>query len=71
MSAQLSSSQAVLYSYWRSSCSYRVRIVLNLKEIPYIMRTIDILSPDGGEQHNREYRTVNPLEKIPALLIGE
>ncbi|XP_033214578.1 probable maleylacetoacetate isomerase 2 isoform X2 [Belonocnema kinseyi] len=60
--------KAILYSYWRSSCSWRVRIGLHLKEIPYEMRTVDILKPDG-EQHTSEFRKINPMSKVPALHI--
>lgn len=59
----------VLYSYWRSSCSWRVRIALNLKEIPYDIKPISLIKA-GGEQHCNEYREVNPMEQVPALQIG-
>lgn len=61
--------QPVLYSYWRSSCSWRVRIALNLKEIPYDIKPISLIKA-GGEQHCNEYREVNPMEQVPALQIG-
>lgn len=59
----------ILYSYWRSSCSWRVRIALNLKEIPYDIKPISLIK-SGGEQHCNEYREVNPMEQVPALQIG-
>lgn len=62
--------QPVLYSYWRSSSSWRVRIALNLKEIPYDIKPISLIKA-GGEQHCNEYREVNPMEQVPALQIGE
>lgn len=62
--------QPILYSYWRSSCSWRVRIALNLKEIPYDIKPISLIK-SGGEQHCNEYREVNPMEQVPALQIGE
>lgn len=62
--------QPVLYSYWRSSCSWRVRIALNLKEIPYDIKPISLIKA-GGEQHCNEYREVNPMEQVPALQIGK
>lgn len=62
--------QPILYSYWRSSCSWRVRIALNLKEIPYDIKPISLIK-SGGEQHCNEYRDVNPMEQVPALQIGE
>lgn len=65
-----STEQPVLYSYWRSSCSWRVRIALNLKEIPYDIKAISLIK-SGGEQHCNEYREVNPMEQVPALQIGK
>ncbi|KOB55060.1 Glutathione S-transferase zeta 1, partial [Operophtera brumata] len=56
----------VLYSYWRSSCSWRVRIALNLKEIPYDIKAVSLIK-GGGEQHCNEYREVNPMEQVPSL----
>ncbi|XP_018047360.1 PREDICTED: probable maleylacetoacetate isomerase 2 [Atta colombica] len=58
----------VLYSYWRSSCSWRVRIALNLKEIPYDIKPVNLVK-SGGEQHSNEFREINPMEKVPALHI--
>ncbi|XP_024938848.1 probable maleylacetoacetate isomerase 2 isoform X1 [Cephus cinctus] len=58
----------VLYSYWRSSCSWRVRIALNLKEIPYDIKPVSLVK-GGGEQHCNEFREVNPMEQVPALHI--
>ncbi|HET9803687.1 MAG TPA: maleylacetoacetate isomerase [Candidatus Acidoferrum sp.] len=55
-----------LYSYFRSSAAYRVRIALNLKAIPYEMAAIH-LTRDGGRQHSPEYRAVNPQARVPAL----
>uniref|UniRef100_A0A9I3K602 GST N-terminal domain-containing protein n=1 Tax=Anopheles maculatus TaxID=74869 RepID=A0A9I3K602_9DIPT len=63
-------SKPILYSYWRSSCSWRVRIALNLKEIPYDIKPISLIK-SGGEQHCNEYREVNPMEQVPALQIGK
>lgn len=58
----------LLYSYWRSSCAWRVRIALNLKEIPYDIKPVSLIK-GGGEQHSDEYRNVNPMEHVPALQI--
>jgi maleylacetoacetate isomerase len=55
-----------LYSYFRSSAAYRVRIALNLKGIDYA--TIPIhLQRDGGQQKKEDYRAVNPLMRVPVL----
>lgn len=55
-----------LYSYWRSTAAYRVRIALNLKRLSY--QTISVhLVKDGGEQHKPEYREKNPQGLVPLL----
>ena len=56
-----------LYSYFRSSASYRVRIALNLKGLPYQTVPVHLLR-DGGEQFAAEYRKLNPDALVPALL---
>lgn len=58
-----------LYSYWRSSAAYRVRIGLNLKGLHYETVPVHLLR-DGGRQHSDEYRSVNPQELVPALRHG-
>ncbi|XP_017793693.1 PREDICTED: probable maleylacetoacetate isomerase 2 isoform X2 [Habropoda laboriosa] len=60
--------KVILYSYWRSSCSWRVRIALNLKEIPYDIKPVSLIK-GGGEQHSNEFREINPMEQVPALHI--
>ena len=55
-----------LYSYFRSSAAYRVRIALNFKNIAYDMVPIH-LQKDGGRHKSAEYRTVNPQMRVPAL----
>jgi maleylacetoacetate isomerase len=55
-----------LFSYWRSSASWRVRIALSWKGIPH--GTIPVhLVRDGGQQHSESYRETNPQELVPAL----
>ncbi|MCC7403335.1 MAG: maleylacetoacetate isomerase [Bdellovibrionales bacterium] len=56
-----------LYSYYRSSCSYRVRIVLNLKDLKYEYLPVHLLN-GGGEQHLPAYRTLNPKREVPTLV---
>lgn len=58
-----------LYSYWRSSACYRVRIALNLKGMEYETLPVHLLR-DGGEQHSREFHEVNPQQLIPVLRHG-
>lgn len=62
------STQALeLYHYWRSSASYRVRIALNLKGLEYQIHPIHLLE-NGGQQHNAEYRRINPQGLVPTLM---
>jgi maleylacetoacetate isomerase len=58
-----------LYSYWRSSAAYRVRIALNLKALPHDIVPVHLLA-DGGEQHGAEFQQLNPQELVPVLLHG-
>jgi maleylacetoacetate isomerase len=57
----------VLYGYFRSSAAFRVRIALNLKGIAPELRFVHLLR-DGGEQHDPEYKRLNPQELIPTLV---
>jgi maleylacetoacetate isomerase len=63
-------SRVLLYDYWRSSSAYRVRIALNLKGIEYEQRPVHLVR-NGGEQNLPDYRAVNPLGLVPALVHGE
>lgn len=59
-----------LYSYWRSSSAYRVRIALGLKLIDYQLVPVHLLR-DGGEQHKPEYLALNPQGRVPLLVDGD
>ncbi|MBS7457844.1 maleylacetoacetate isomerase [Coralloluteibacterium stylophorae] len=59
-----------LYSYWRSSAAYRVRIALNLKGLEYAIEPVHLVR-DGGQQHAPAYRGINPQGVVPTLLHGE
>ncbi|MFG1466634.1 maleylacetoacetate isomerase [Xanthobacter sp. DSM 24535] len=59
-----------LYTYWRSTASYRVRIALGLKGIKAEHVPVHLVR-DGGEQHGPAYRTVNPQERVPALELDD
>jgi maleylacetoacetate isomerase len=59
-----------LYSYWRSSSAYRVRIALNLKLIDYERVPLHLLR-NGGEQHRPEYHALNPQNMVPLLVDGD
>ena len=56
-----------LYSYYRSSAAYRVRIALNLKGVAYATASIHLIK-DGGHNRRPEYRAVNPQMRVPALV---
>lgn len=56
----------ILYNYFRSSASFRVRIALNLKSLTYEYRAVH-LSRHGGEQLTPEYRALNPQSLVPVL----
>jgi maleylacetoacetate isomerase len=56
-----------LFTYFRSSAAYRVRIALNLKGLKAEPHFIHLVK-GGGEQHKPEYRAVNPQGFVPALV---
>lgn len=55
-----------LYSYFRSSAAYRVRIALNLKELQYEIVPVH-LQKEGGIHLKPEYAAINPQKRVPAL----
>lgn len=55
-----------LYSYWRSSTSYKVRIALNIKKLKYEIIPIHLVDM-GGRQHDPEYKALNPMAAVPTL----
>jgi len=59
-----------LYSYFRSSAVYRVRIALNLKDLPCDLVPVHLLK-DGGQQLSAEYRKLNPGATVPTLIDGD
>lgn len=61
-------SKLVLYSYWQSSCSWRVLFALNLKGLPYEYRAVDLVK---GEQFTPEFEKLNPLHFVPVLVDGD
>lgn len=56
--------QPILYSYFRSSCSWRVRIALAYKNIDYDIKPVNLIK-DGGQQHTEEFIKLNPMEQVP------
>ena len=57
-----------LRSYWRSSASYRVRIALELKGLPYEQLTVNL---QKSEQSEQAYTSVNPEGLVPLLHDGD
>jgi maleylacetoacetate isomerase len=55
-----------LYSYFRSSASFRVRIALHWKELPFEYVPVNLIR-NQGEQHSVEFRRINPMGHVPAL----
>ncbi|HQQ59590.1 MAG TPA: glutathione S-transferase N-terminal domain-containing protein, partial [Thermomonas sp.] len=64
------SESLLLYSYWRSSAAYRVRIGLNLKGLACTTVPVHLVQ-DGGQQHTAAYRQINPQELVPTLKHGQ
>ncbi|KAI6702947.1 hypothetical protein NL676_012083 [Syzygium grande] len=61
-------SKLKLYSYWRSSCAFRVRIALNLKGLEYEYVPVNLVK---GEQFSAEFSKLNPISYVPALADGD
>lgn len=57
-----------LYNYWRSSSSYRLRLALHAKRIPYEYVSVSLLK---GEQHEAAHRSRNPIGSVPVLEVEE
>jgi maleylpyruvate isomerase len=58
--------ELILYNYWRSSSSHRVRIVLELKGLPYRYEAIDLRK---GEQSSESHRARSPTGFVPCLVV--
>ncbi|XP_054894573.1 maleylacetoacetate isomerase isoform X1 [Poeciliopsis prolifica] len=58
----------VLHGYFRSSCSWRVRIAFALKGIEYDQVAVNLIK-DGGQQLTEQYKTLNPMQQVPAVEI--
>jgi maleylpyruvate isomerase len=61
------SPRPTLYTYWRSSSSYRVRIALNVKRIAYEPQFVDLRA---GVQLGPEFRQKNPMGFVPCLVLA-
>ena len=58
-----------LYTSYLSNAAYRVRIALDLKNLPYEPEYV-LLSKDTGEDQSPEYLGINPLGMVPTLIDG-
>jgi maleylacetoacetate isomerase len=61
-----SAAKLSLSTYWRSSCSFRVRIALGYKKLAYESKHVNIVA---GEQKTPEYLAANPIGHVPTLHI--
>jgi maleylacetoacetate isomerase len=59
-----------LYTYWRSTSSYRVRIALALKKLEAEQAFVHLVR-NGGEQNAPSYRAINPQGRVPALELDD
>jgi maleylacetoacetate isomerase len=57
-----------LYTYFRSSAAYRVRIALNIKEITHTLTAVSLLK---GDHHEASYKSINPQGLVPALKLND
>lgn len=60
-----------LYTYYRSTASYRVRIALALKGLDFSAVPVNLLVPAGGANRQPEYLAINPQGRVPALRTEE
>ncbi|NWB25908.1 maleylacetoacetate isomerase [Pseudomonas gingeri] len=56
-----------LYTYYRSTSSYRVRIALALKGLDYQALPVNLIAAGGGEHRQAAYLAINPQGRVPAL----
>ena len=56
------------FSFWRSLASFRVRIALNLKQVPVEVVFVDI---DANAHRDADYRSVNPQMALPSLVLDD
>ena len=61
------SESIVLYTYWRSSCSWRVKWAFALKGLEFIEKPINLLQQ---EQKSEQYTKLNPMGCVPTMQIG-
>jgi maleylpyruvate isomerase len=59
-----------LYGFWRSTATWRVRIALAHKGLPFEYEPVN-LRKDGGEQNSEAFRAINPMRQVPVLELTE
>jgi maleylacetoacetate isomerase len=64
MTSTTPDAEFLLHTYFRSSCSARLRIALELKQIPYTCKYVNLLK---GEQSSDAYDVINPSHLVPSL----
>lgn len=57
-----------LYSFWRSTTSFRVRAALNLKGLAHELVPVDLVA---GDQRRDDYRALNPNAGVPTLVLDD
>lgn len=55
-----------LYGYWRSSASWRVRLGLYAKTLPFEYIPVHLVK-DGGQQNQESYEELNAMQQVPTL----
>ena len=60
-----------LFTYYRSTSSYRVRIALALKGLDYQSIPVNLIASGRGEHRQPEYRAINPQGRVPTLRTDE
>ncbi|XP_028762801.1 glutathione S-transferase 2-like [Neltuma alba] len=68
MATESGDNKLKLYSYWWSSCAFRVRIALNLKGIKYEYKAVNLLK---GEHSHPDFLKLNPVGFVPVLVDGD
>ena len=64
----MDSAKPIIHGYWRSGCTYRCRIAMQLKGIEYEYKPVHLVK-DGGEQFKDEFKKLNPACLVPAVEI--
>ena len=62
----MENNKIILYGYYRSSSSWRLRTILNLKKITYTRQPVNLVTAEHSE---KPYKTLNPTGLVPSLTI--